>query len=153
MIYTPFINSSFKYSRSGGIVNTCWQLLMLKYDLQADGTISEKRYPSIKTAIFFHITDSGMFVDFEESAKFELKLSPYNYLYHPWAMPYSRIHYLPMSYAQLLHGPRAQHQYSSLSDIIANFCGMLYRGDVVPIQDNSAIVVIKRQRHVAIVPN
>ncbi|XP_065087541.1 tubulin alpha-8 chain-like [Ochlerotatus camptorhynchus] len=85
-------------------------------------------------------------------------------------VPYPRIHYPLVSYAPLLSASKAQHEYSSVAEITnacfepSNMmvkcdprhgkymaCCMLYRGDVVPKDINSAIASIKSKRHITFV--
>uniref|UniRef100_A0A8D8ID37 Tubulin alpha chain n=1 Tax=Culex pipiens TaxID=7175 RepID=A0A8D8ID37_CULPI len=85
-------------------------------------------------------------------------------------VPYPRVHFPLVSYAPLLSASKAQHEFSSVSEITnacfepANMmvkcdprhgkymaCCMLYRGDVVPKDINSAITSIKAKRHITFV--
>ncbi|EDS42983.1 tubulin alpha chain [Culex quinquefasciatus] len=85
-------------------------------------------------------------------------------------VPYPRVHYPLVSYAPLLSASKAQHEFSSVAEITnacfepANMmvkcdprhgkymaCCMLYRGDVVPKDINSAITSIKAKRHITFV--
>ncbi|XP_055625096.1 tubulin alpha-8 chain-like [Toxorhynchites rutilus septentrionalis] len=85
-------------------------------------------------------------------------------------VPYPRVHYPLVSYAPLLSASKASHEFSSIGDITnacfepSNMmvkcdprhgkymaCCMLYRGDVVPKDINSAIAAIKSKRHITFV--
>ncbi|XP_058831174.1 tubulin alpha-8 chain-like [Topomyia yanbarensis] len=85
-------------------------------------------------------------------------------------VPFPRVHYPLVSYAPLLSACKAQHEFSSVSEITnACFetssmmvkcdprhgkymaCCMLYRGDVVPKDINTAIAAIKSKRHITFV--
>ncbi|XP_055531196.1 tubulin alpha-8 chain-like [Wyeomyia smithii] len=85
-------------------------------------------------------------------------------------VPFPRVHYPLVSYAPLLSANKAQHEFSSIAEITnACFeppnmmvkcdprhgkymaCCMLYRGDVVPKDINSAIAAIKSKRHITFV--
>uniref|UniRef100_A0A1Q3EV54 Tubulin alpha chain n=1 Tax=Culex tarsalis TaxID=7177 RepID=A0A1Q3EV54_CULTA len=85
-------------------------------------------------------------------------------------VPYPRVHFPLVSYAPLLSASKAQHEFSSVSEIThAAFsqentlvkcdprtgkymaCCLLYRGDVVPKDINSAVSAIKAKRHITFV--
>ena len=85
-------------------------------------------------------------------------------------VPYPRVHFPLVSYAPLLSASNASHEFSSINEITSACfeqsnmmvkcdpkhgkymaCCMLYRGDCVPKDINTAISVIKSKRHIAFV--
>eukprot|EP00606_Chrysophyceae_sp_TOSAG23-5_P000022 GSChrysophyteH2.ASY1.ANO1.446.1 assembled CDS len=68
-------------------------------------------------------------------------------------VPYPRIHFMLTSYAPIISAEKAYHEQLSVSEITNSYmaCCMMFRGDVVPKDVNSAVATIKTKRTVQFV--
>uniref|UniRef100_A0A3B3YQ59 Tubulin/FtsZ 2-layer sandwich domain-containing protein n=1 Tax=Poecilia mexicana TaxID=48701 RepID=A0A3B3YQ59_9TELE len=157
--------------------NTCWELYCLEHGIQPDGQMasSSPTRPDDSFTTFFSETGAGkyvpraIFVDLEPTVIDEVRTGKYRQLFHPEKL-ISGKEDAANNYARVISSEKAYHEQLSVAEITnACFepdnqmvkcdprhgkymaCCLLYRGDVVPKDVNSAIAAIKTKRTIQFV--